>query len=43
MPNKKHTGAEMKSLGAPQEDDSSTNSSEFPYPTFVKKKVPLEG
>ncbi|XP_023808136.1 sodium-coupled neutral amino acid transporter 2 [Oryzias latipes] len=44
MPNKKHTGAEMKSLGAPQEDDSSTNSSEFPYPTtFIKKKVPLEG
>uniref|UniRef100_A0A8C8A0U0 Sodium-coupled neutral amino acid symporter 2 n=1 Tax=Oryzias sinensis TaxID=183150 RepID=A0A8C8A0U0_9TELE len=43
MPNKKHTGAEMKSLGAPQEDDSSTNSSDFPYPTFVQKKVPLEG
>uniref|UniRef100_A0A8C8E3Z8 Sodium-coupled neutral amino acid symporter 2 n=1 Tax=Oryzias sinensis TaxID=183150 RepID=A0A8C8E3Z8_9TELE len=33
----------MKSLGAPQEDDSSTNSSDFPYPTFVQKKVPLEG
>ncbi|RVE56249.1 hypothetical protein OJAV_G00219390 [Oryzias javanicus] len=42
MPNKKQPGAEMKCLSAPQEDDSSTNSSEFPYPTFVKK-VPLEG
>uniref|UniRef100_A0A3B3XLN8 Sodium-coupled neutral amino acid symporter 2 n=1 Tax=Poecilia mexicana TaxID=48701 RepID=A0A3B3XLN8_9TELE len=45
MPNDKKAGSriEMKSLNAPQDDDScSSNSNDFAYPDFPKK-IPLNG